>query len=194
MFIVYFSVCLVLLLLPTVVVSLDNKGPSPTSFIQKINVTEIMELLNNFKEKEYNEELPKLKRMFQVFLENSQSTYNNLNSTAFYEWLETLTPKQQALMIAAIILGAIAVPVGIVVLIQSLGWGASGVVAGSLAAKIQAAIGIVQAGSIFATLQSIGATGIGLATTAVVAASAGIGALLGSLPSKEPESREKKAV
>lgn len=47
-----------------------------------------------------------------------------------------------------------------------LGFGTAGIVAGSAAACIQAGIGSVAAGSIFATLTSLGMTGF-LATTAI---------------------------
>lgn len=43
--------------------------------------------------------------------------------------------------------------------LRGLGFGAAGVVAGSIAAAIQAIIGNVAAGSAFAIAQSIGATG-----------------------------------
>lgn len=55
-----------------------------------------------------------------------------------------------------------------------LGFGEGGVVAGSLAAGTQAGIGNVAAGSTFATLQSMGAAGIG--TKALVATGAVVGA------------------
>ena len=43
--------------------------------------------------------------------------------------------------------------------VTAAGFTAGGVVAGSIAAGMQASIGAVQAGSAFATLQSMGATG-----------------------------------
>lgn len=60
------------------------------------------------------------------------------------------------------------------------GFSAGGVVAGSIAAGVQSSIGNVAAGSMFATLQSIGATG-GLslvAKGAVTAGAAVVGAIL----------------
>lgn len=51
-------------------------------------------------------------------------------------------------------LGALALPL--------LGFGAGGIVAGSTAAAWQSSIGAVAAGSLFATLQSLGATGLGV--------------------------------
>ena len=61
-----------------------------------------------------------------------------------------------ALVVGGIGLGiVVAAPVALPV----IGFSSSGVVAGSLAAAIQSSIGNVAAGSIFATLQSIGATG-----------------------------------
>lgn len=52
------------------------------------------------------------------------------------------------------VLGAAALPL--------LGFGAGGVAAGSVAASWQSSIGLVAAGSLFATLQSLGATGLGI--------------------------------
>ncbi len=49
----------------------------------------------------------------------------------------------------------------------------SGIVAGSVAAGLQSTIGNVAAGSVFATLQSVGATGVTLGTKAVIG---GVGA------------------
>lgn len=51
-------------------------------------------------------------------------------------------------------LGALALPL--------LGFGAGGVVGGSIAASWQSSIGLVSAGSFFAVLQSLGATGLGV--------------------------------
>lgn len=57
-----------------------------------------------------------------------------------------------------------------------LGFGAGGIVAGSVAAAIQASIGNVAAGSAFAVLTSLGMTGA-LAGTAAVGAALGAGGL-----------------
>ncbi|XP_031637074.1 uncharacterized protein LOC116349670 [Contarinia nasturtii] len=65
------------------------------------------------------------------------------------------------------LLGAIALPL--------IGFGAGGVAAGSFAASWQSSIGIVAAGSLFATLQSLGATGMGILLFG------GIGSALGLL-------------
>ena len=71
-----------------------------------------------------------------------------------------------------IALGAVvgtAVGVGTVaaapVVLSAAGFSATGIVAGSMAATAQSAIGNVAAGSLFATLQSVGAVG-GLSATA----------------------------
>lgn len=63
-------------------------------------------------------------------------------------------------------LGLVAVPVAL----GAAGFGAGGVVAGSAAAAIQAGIGNVAAGSLFAVCQSVGAAG--LATSTMVGATA----------------------
>ena len=61
-----------------------------------------------------------------------------------------------------------------------LGFGATGVVAGSAAAAIQAAIGNVAAGSTFATMTSLGMTGVlsTLSFTGVGSIAAGIAAAI----------------
>lgn len=51
------------------------------------------------------------------------------------------------------VLGALALPL--------IGFGIAGVTGGSIAAAWQSSIGAVAAGSLFATLQSLGATGMG---------------------------------
>ena len=56
-----------------------------------------------------------------------------------------------------------------------------GVVAGSVAAGLQAGIGNVVAGSTFAMLQSVGAAGIGKVTVALTAS--GIGTFAGAVTS-----------
>ena len=71
---------------------------------------------------------------------------------------------------AAVAGGVIA---GVALIPISLGFGGAGIVAGSVAAGIQAAIGNVAAGSVFAICTSLGMTG-------VFASSAAVGALLGA--------------
>lgn len=58
-----------------------------------------------------------------------------------------------------------------------LGFGAAGVASGSVAASWQSAIGVVSAGSVFALLQSLGATGIGILLFGGIGAATGGGAL-----------------
>ena len=71
---------------------------------------------------------------------------------------------------AAITGGVIA---GVALLPITLGFGTSGIVAGSVAAGIQSVIGNVAAGSVFAVCTSLGMTG-------VFASSAAVGAILGT--------------
>ena len=71
---------------------------------------------------------------------------------------------------AAVAGGVIA---GVALIPITLGFGGAGIVAGSVAAGIQAAIGNVAAGSVFAICTSLGMTG-------VFASSAAVGALLGA--------------
>lgn len=78
----------------------------------------------------------------------------------------------------ALTLTAVAAPI----VLPAIGFGTGGVVAGSVAAAAHSAIGNVAAGSLFATLQSLGAVGgfsmaaTGAATAAGAAAGAGVGA------------------
>lgn len=78
----------------------------------------------------------------------------------------------------ALIIGSAAV-VGILgcVLLPVLGFTTGGIAAGSAAASWQSSIGLVAAGSLFAVLQSLGATGLGILLFG------GIGAALGALGS-----------
>ena len=72
-------------------------------------------------------------------------------------------------------LTAVAAPV----VLPVIGFSTSGIVAGSAAAAAQSVIGNVAAGSLFATLQSVGAVGgfSWATTTAVTAAGAAAGAV-----------------
>ena len=74
---------------------------------------------------------------------------------------------------AAITGGVIA---GVALLPITLGFGTAGIVGGSIAAGIQAAIGNVAAGSLFAVCTSLGMTGV-FASTAAVGAILGVGGL-----------------
>jgi hypothetical protein len=69
--------------------------------------------------------------------------------------------------------GAIAAPIFIPLILNAVGFSSGGVVAGTLAASWQAAIGNVVAGSLFAMLQSMAATGA--ISLVGVLASAGLG-------------------
>lgn len=60
--------------------------------------------------------------------------------------------------------------------IAALGFGAGGVIGGSVAAGVQATIGNVAAGSGFAVMQSAGAAGVAASTSAAVGTTAGAAA------------------
>ena len=75
---------------------------------------------------------------------------------------------------AAITGGVIA---GVALLPITLGFGTAGIVGGSIAAGIQAAIGNVAAGSIFAVFTSLGTSGV-FATTAAVGEILGPGVVI----------------
>ena len=76
---------------------------------------------------------------------------------------------------------------GVALLPITLGFGGAGIVAGSVAAGIQAAIGNVAAGSVFAICTSLGMTGV-FASSAAVGAILGTGGLVTYLKNKfDPE-------
>ena len=81
-----------------------------------------------------------------------------------------------ALITGGIITGVALIPI-------TMGFGAAGIVGGSIAAGIQSIIGNVAAGSIFAVCTSLGMTGV-FATTATVGAILGSGGLVAYLASK----------
>ncbi|KAG8958838.1 hypothetical protein FRC03_008748 [Tulasnella sp. 419] len=91
-----------------------------------------------------------------------------------------------ALVLGAALLGVgalIAVPPLLIGLVHALGWGAAGVVGGSFAALIQTPF--TAAGSLFAILQSVGATsatiGVGGILQAIAGVSMGIGGVFAAL-------------
>ena len=59
---------------------------------------------------------------------------------------------------------------------MSLGFGTAGIISGSVAAGIQAVIGNITAGSLFAVFTSLGMTGV-FASTIAVGAILGVGGL-----------------
>jgi hypothetical protein len=77
------------------------------------------------------------------------------------------------------------------VVIGALGFTAGGVLSGSCAAGVQAMIGNVAAGSLFATLQSAGVLGLSTAAmTALFTTTAGLTLLVGHLASRVPEIKD----
>ena len=77
------------------------------------------------------------------------------------------------LYVGGAVVGAGLAVVSAPVLLPALGFSSAGVVAGSTAAAVQATIGNVAAGSLFAGLQSAGAAGVSWATTATLGAIGG---------------------
>ena len=61
--------------------------------------------------------------------------------------------------------------------VMLLGFGGAGIVAGSVAAGIQASIGNVVAGSLFATVQSLAMTGV-VSTATTVGGAVGLGGII----------------
>lgn len=87
--------------------------------------------------------------------------------------------QSQIFVMAGIGLGAIAAPFAVVGAVGALGFTASGISAGSLAASMMSAEAIAAGGGVavagtVATLQSVGAAGLGLAGTAAAAAGGGV--------------------
>ncbi|XP_064621100.1 interferon alpha-inducible protein 27, mitochondrial-like [Lineus longissimus] len=80
-------------------------------------------------------------------------------------------------MIIASGVGGLLSLVGVPLLLGAIGFGAAGVTAGSLAALWQSTMGgTVAAGSLFSILQSIGAVGLGAATSLTVTGATGAAA------------------
>ncbi|KAJ3317284.1 hypothetical protein HDV06_001804 [Boothiomyces sp. JEL0866] len=88
---------------------------------------------------------------------------------------------QRAAIIGAGVVGCtVAAPFVLIGVLAAVGFGASGPVAGSIAAGIQSYIGSVAAGSTFAACQSIGMAGLSAGATAVTSAvGAGVGVGIG---------------
>ncbi len=63
---------------------------------------------------------------------------------------------------------------------MAIGFGTAGIAAGSIAAGIQSSIGAVTAGSTFATMTSLGMTGVFSSLAAVGSGITGIGAAIGA--------------
>jgi hypothetical protein len=81
------------------------------------------------------------------------------------------------LILASTVVGGIA---GFSIL-PLLGFGLAGITGGSIAASWQASIGAVEAGSLFAFLQSLGATGVGIVSFGTTTAAIGF---LGSVAAR----------
>ena len=64
---------------------------------------------------------------------------------------------------------------------MAIGFGTAGIAAGSIAAGIQSSIGAVSAGSTFATMTSMGMTGVFSSLAGVGSAITGVGAAIGAL-------------
>ena len=91
---------------------------------------------------------------------------------------------------AAVAGGVIA---GVALIPITLGFGGAGIVAGSVAAGIQAAIGNVAAGSIFAVCTSLGMTGV-FASTAAVGAILGAGGLAAYIKGSFDSEKDAKLI
>ena len=93
-----------------------------------------------------------------------------LNNGKNKSWVRSLLPVAGG----AVAAGTVAVVAAPIVL-PALGFGAGGIVAGSVAAAWQASIGNVVAGTLFASLQSAGVAGLATTTYAGIAATGSAG-------------------
>ena len=75
-------------------------------------------------------------------------------------------------------LGAVSSYLGVPAILSFLGFGSIGVTAGSIAAGIQSSLGLVTAGSWFATLTSAGMAGLSAVPTMIFTAG---GAIIGAM-------------
>ncbi|KAH8994542.1 hypothetical protein EDB92DRAFT_1849784 [Lactarius akahatsu] len=89
-----------------------------------------------------------------------------------------LDPRNLFMAAAGAVLGVVLTPIVAPVFLGIVGFGAAGPIAGTAAAAIQAGIGNVAAGSLFATAQSV-AMG-GSIPTVITAIGAGVGAAIGA--------------
>ena len=77
--------------------------------------------------------------------------------------------------VACVVVGGTALAPAPLVALPALGFGAGGIVAGTVASAWQASIGNVVAGTLFASLQSAGAAGLAGKTYAGLATVGGLG-------------------
>lgn len=92
----------------------------------------------------------------------------------------TITGKQILIGSGATAAAAIATPFALMGVVGAMGFGTGGIAAGSLGAWMMSLEGSVAAGGVVATLQSIGAAGLGLGLTSMAV---GAGAITGGLTS-----------
>ena len=78
-------------------------------------------------------------------------------------------------MIGGLVIGALGI------IPMAIGFGTTGIVAGSIAAAIQGSIGAVTAGSTFATMTSLGMTGVFSSLAGIGTAITGAGAAIAAL-------------
>ncbi|XP_076074165.1 uncharacterized protein LOC143045496 isoform X2 [Mytilus galloprovincialis] len=84
-------------------------------------------------------------------------------------WLKPL-----AIGTACLVGGAVLAPIAVPAALGAIGFTSGGVAGGSIAAAMMSSVGNVAAGSAIATMQSIGAAGLGAAGTAVSAGVSGV--------------------
>ncbi|XP_063445452.1 interferon alpha-inducible protein 27-like protein 2B isoform X2 [Mytilus trossulus] len=82
--------------------------------------------------------------------------------------------KPLAIGTACLVGGAVLAPIAVPAALGAIGFTSGGVAGGSIAAAMMSSVGNVAAGSAIATMQSIGAAGLGAAGTAVGAGVSGV--------------------
>lgn len=116
-----------------------------------------------------------------------QNSYDEIDNNSIFEKCPkckrtTVSKKNLWIIRGGVSLGFMTTLGGVgALMLPLLGFGAGGIVAGSTAAAWQSSMGAVAAGSLFATLQSLGATGLGVLLFGSTGSALG---LLGSLAVK----------
>lgn len=96
-----------------------------------------------------------------------------------------MTARRSLLVGTGVAVGTATVIATAPIIIGAIGFASAGVLAGSFAAAWQSTIGgYIASGSIFATLQSIGATGAFLSTTTTCAVVGAAGATAGAIATR----------
>lgn len=107
---------------------------------------------------------------------NSTNETNSINET----YIECVKRAVGYTAVATAVGGGATAAVGSTAALSAVGFTSGGVAAGSIAAGVQSAVAVVEAGSIFAYLQSAGAMATGVFGAAFLPITIGVGAVAGS--------------